>query len=169
MMEYIEDYDSKLGKILLASDGAALTGLWFYGQKYFADTLSEEYVEKKLPVFKKVECWLDDYFKGRNPARGFEIAPRGTQFRQQVWKILLEIPYGEVVTYGEIAGKIAKLRGVASMSGQAVGGAVGHNPISVIIPCHRVVGAKGSLTGYAGGLEKKEWMLVMERTGQTGL
>lgn len=162
-MEYIADYDSKLGKILFASDGNALTGLWFYGQKYFADTLAEEHEERNLPVFDEVRCWLDDYFEGKKPERWFGIAPKGTKFRQQVWQILLKIPYGEVLTYGEIAKKVAELRGMSAMSGQAVGGAVGHNPISIIIPCHRVVGTNGSLTGYAGGVERKEWMLHMER------
>lgn len=168
-MEYIADYDSKVGKMLLASDGNVLTGLWFYGQKYFADTLSEEHEERNLPVFDEVKCWLDDYFEGKKPERRFGIAPRGTLFRQQVWQILLEIPYGEVTTYGEIARKAAKLKGIPVMSGQAVGGAVGHNPISIIIPCHRVVGTNGSLTGYAGGLEKKEWMLQMERKSMSHL
>ena len=110
-----------------------------------------------------MKCWLDDYFEGKKPERQFKIAPKGTEFRQQVWQILLEIPYGEVTTYGEIAKKVAERRGMSTMSGQAVGGAVGHNPISIIIPCHRVVGTNGSLTGYAGGVEKKEWMLQMER------
>lgn len=168
-MEYIADYDSKLGKILLASDGDTLTGLWFYGQKYFAYTLSDEHEKRNLPVFDEVKCWLDDYFEGKKPGRRFEIAPKGTRFRQQVWQILLEIPYGEVTTYGEIARKAAKLKEIPTMSGQAVGGAVGHNPISIIIPCHRVIGANGSLTGYAGGVEKKEWMLQMERKSMSHL
>lgn len=163
-MEYIANYESRLGKILLASDGDALTGLWFYGQKYFASTLSEEHMEKELPVFEKVKKWLDDYFAGKDPAVDFKLAPKGTDFRQQVWKLLLDIPYGEVKTYGEIAREIANMRGLPSMSGQAVGGAIGHNPISIIIPCHRVVGTNGSLTGYAGGVEKKDWMLRMEGT-----
>lgn len=162
-MEYTTDYESKLGRILLASNGEALTGLWFYGQKYFADTLDREHAEKKLPVFEEAKRWLDEYFQGKRPTKQLKLAPKGSKFRQNVWEILLEIPYGEVTTYGEIAKKIAVKKGVESMSAQAVGGAVGHNPISIFIPCHRVVGAKGQLTGYAGGVEKKKWMLEIEK------
>lgn len=156
-MNYTTDYSSPLGKIILACDGVNLTGLWIEGQKYFASTLSEN-PEKNddLPVFKASKQWLDSYFAGQKPAISeLPLAPAGSPFRQEVWKILMEIPYGEVTTYGEIAKKIAARTGKTSMSGQAVGGAVGHNPISIIIPCHRVVGSNGSLTGYAGGIEKR--------------
>ena len=155
-MEYIHHYHSPLGGITVASDGEVLTGLWFDGQKYFAVTLAKEHEEKMLPVFEETDRWLDIYFQGKEP----DFLPpvsfaSGSEFRQEVWKILLSIPYGKTMTYGEIAACIAKQRGLTRMSAQAVGGAVGHNPISIIVPCHRVVGTDGSLTGYAGGIDKK--------------
>ena len=148
-MEYIHHYHSPLGGITVASDGEVLTGLWFDGQKYFAVTLAKEHEEKILPVFEETDRWLDIYFQGKEP----DFLPpvsfaSGSEFRQEVWKILLSIPYGKTMTYGEIAACIAKKRGLTRMSAQAVGGAVGHNPISIIVPCHRVVGTDGSLTGY---------------------
>lgn len=162
-MEYITDYESELGRILLAGREDEVTGLWFYGQKYFASTLETEHEEKELPIFAETKRWLDAYFCGKKPEMNLKLFPKGSLFRQEVWKILLEIPYGRVMTYGEIAGKMAEMRGIKSMSAQAVGGAVGHNPISILIPCHRVVGTNGSLTGYAGGIEKKEWLLRLEK------
>lgn len=162
-MEYIHHYHSPLGGITVASDGEVLTGLWFDGQKYFAVTLAKEHEEKILPVFEETERWLDIYFQGKEP----DFLPpvsfaSGSEFRQEVWKILLSIPYGKTMTYGEIAACIAKQRGLTRMSAQAVGGAVGHNPISIIVPCHRVVGTDGSLTGYAGGIDKKIKLLEYE-------
>ncbi len=162
-MEYTNEYVSPLGKILLASDGHALTGLWFEGQKYFAAKLDREHEEKNLPVFAQTAEWLALYFNGKKSAFTPPLTLKGTPFQKEVWEILLEIPFGQTTTYAEIAAEIARRRGLASMSAQAVGSAVAHNPISLIIPCHRVVGADGSLTGYAGGLEKKEWLLAMER------
>ena len=162
-MEYTNEYVSPLGKILLASDGHALTGLWFEGQKYFAAKLDREHEEKNLPVFAQTAEWLALYFNGKKSAFTPPLTLKGTPFQTEVWEILLEIPFGQTTTYAEIAAEIARRRGLASMSAQAVGSAVAHNPISLIIPCHRVVGADGSLTGYAGGLEKKEWLLAMER------
>jgi methylated-DNA-[protein]-cysteine S-methyltransferase len=162
-MEYAHYYNSPLGKILLASDGHALTGLWFEGQKYFAAKLDPDHEEKKLPVFARTAEWLAMYFDGENPAFMPPLTLKGTPFQKEVWEILLEIPFGQTTTYAEIAAEIARRRGLASMSAQAVGSAVAHNPISLIIPCHRVVGSDGSLTGYAGGIEKKEWLLAMER------
>ena len=163
-MDYIYHYHSPLGGITLASDGQALTGLWFDGQKYFADTLSKEHEEANLPVFEETVRWLDIYFSGKEPDFTPPLHMNTTPFRKAVWEIMLKIPYGETMTYGEIAEKIAKQRGLDSMSAQAVGGAVGHNSISLIIPCHRVVGSDGSLTGYAGGIKKKEALLAMERS-----
>ena len=162
-MEYIHHYHSPLGGITVASNGEALTGLWFDGQKYFAVTLAKEHEEKRLPVFEETDRWLDIYFQGKEP----DFLPPvsfagGSEFRQEVWKILLSIPYGKTMTYGEIAECIAKQRGLTRMSAQAVGGAVGHNPISIIVPCHRVVGTDGSLTGYAGGIDKKVGLLKLE-------
>lgn len=162
-MEYTNEYVSPLGKILLASDGHALTGLWFEGQKYFAAKLDPDHEEKKLPVFARTAEWLALYFDGEKPAFIPPLTLKGTPFQKEVWEILLEIPFGQTTTYAEIAAEIARRRGLASMSAQAVGSAVAHNPISLIIPCHRVVGSDGGLTGYAGGIEKKEWLLAMER------
>ena len=162
-MEYTNEYISPLGKILLASDGHALTGLWFEGQKYFAAKLERDHEEKDLPVFAQVAEWLALYFNGKNPAFTPPLTLKGTPFQKEVWEAMLAIPFGQTAPYAKIAAQIAKHRGLASMSAQAVGSAVAHNPISLIIPCHRVVGSDGSLTGYAGGIEKKEWLLAMER------
>lgn len=162
-MEYTNEYISPLGKILLASDGHALTGLWFEGQKYFAAKLERDHEEKDLPVFVQVAEWLALYFNGKNPAFTPPLTLKGTPFQKEVWEAMLAIPFGQTTTYAKIAAQIAKHRGLASMSAQAVGSAVAHNPISLIIPCHRVVGSDGGLTGYAGGIEKKEWLLAMER------
>jgi len=163
-MVYSTHYSSPLGSIMLASDGDNLVGLWLEGQKYFAATVAEEITERPdLPVFAAAQHWLDRYFTGQRPAiSDVPLAPEGGAFRKAVWDILCEIPYGEVTTYGEIAKKMAAQMNKVNMSAQAVGGAVGHNPISIIIPCHRVVGANGSLTGYAGGIDKKVKLLELE-------
>ena len=152
------DYASPLGTLTLASDGENLTGLWMAGQKYFAAGIPTNLpVCDDLPVFLQARDWLDRYFSGERPLPGeLPLAPQGSAFRQSVWRILCEIPYGQTVTYGEIAKRL----GVRSA--QAVGGAVGHNPVSIIIPCHRVLGGDGSLTGYAGGVERKIWLLAHE-------
>lgn len=149
---------------MLASEGDSLIGLWFEEQKYYLGSLREKTVEKSgISIFEHTKQWLNRYFMGEKPEAGeLTLAPSGGAFRQAVWKLLLEIPYGEVSTYGEISRKLAAGRGVEKMSAQAVGGAVGHNPISIIIPCHRVVGTNGSLTGYAGGIEKKVKLLIHE-------
>ena len=169
IMDYINHYDSPIGGITLASDGTALTGLWFDDQKYFGDTLTEEYEETNLPVFAKATEWLDIYFSGRNPGFIPPLSMRTTAFRRRVWEIMLEIPFGQTMTYGQIAAQIAKEKGLPHMSAQAVGGAVGHNSISLIIPCHRVVGTDGSLTGYAGGIDKKIALLELEGTDMSNL
>ena len=161
-MQYTSKYVSPIGDILLASDGAHLTGLWFERQKYFADTLSGEHEEKNLPVFDETKRWLDLYFSSADPGFMPPLRPAGSPFRQKVWDILLQIPRGSLLTYKEIADKIAAKRGLPRMSAQAAGGAVGHNPISILIPCHRVVGSDGRLTGYAGGIEKKIALLKLE-------
>ena len=162
-MEYIHHYASPLGGITAASDGQALTGLWFDGQKYFAQGLDPEHEEKMLPVFEQTDSWLDIYFSGKDPGFTPPLSMKTTPHRRAVWKILLTIPYGHTMTYGEIAAAIAEQKGLPGMSAQAVGGAVGHNAISLIIPCHRVVGSNGSLTGYAGGLDKKQKLLALEK------
>lgn len=164
-MEYIHHYKSLIGGMIMGSDGKALTGLWFDKQKYIANTWKEESEDKDLPVFRDTIRWLELYFQGEVPDFIPELKLEGTEFRKAVWKILLTIPYGESMTYGEIAAIIAKQRGISRMSAQAVGGAVGHNPISIIVPCHRVLGADGSLTGYAGGIAKKIALLKIENIG----
>ncbi len=168
-MQYTGHYDSPFGGITLASDGTALTGLWFDGQKYFADTLASEHRKADLPVFRRTERWLDLYFQGIRPEDCPPLKPSGSPFRLAVWEILTQIPYGQVTTYGEIARTLAEKTGKASMSAQAVGGAVGHNPISLLIPCHRVVGSDGSLTGYAGGIDKKYKLLELEHADTSSL
>lgn len=149
---------------MLASKDNKLIGAWIEGQKYFLGNLKEEIQEKEDDIILvKAKKWLDRYFKGEKPQISeLDLEPMGSNFAKNVWKLLCEIPYGEVTTYGEIAKKVAKIMNKSTMSAQAVGGAVGHNPISIIIPCHRVIGANGSLTGYAGGIDKKIKLLQHE-------
>lgn len=163
-MFYKTSYSSPVGDIIIASNGENIIGLWIEGQKYFAiDIIEKMITNDNLEVFKQTKNWLDRYFSNEKPKLSeLSLLPMGNSFRQSVWKILCEIPYGKVITYGEIAKQIAKQTGKEKMSAQAVGGAVGHNPISIIIPCHRVVGSNGSLTGYAGGLDIKIKLLEHE-------
>lgn len=156
-MYYSTDYDSPLGEMIIASDGEAVCGVWFKGQRHFNSSITDKMRDDDLAIFKKVKIWFDSYFRGENPEIDFELKPEGSEFRQKVWKMLSEIPYGETVTYGEIALEISP-----TMSAQAVGGAVGHNPIAILIPCHRVIGSNGKLTGYAGGLDRKIELLKLE-------
>ncbi len=164
-MQFIRHYPSPLGPVLLAADALGLTGLWFEGQKYFARGLDPEAEEKDLPVFTDTADWLDLYFSGKKPDLAPPLHLRGTPFQKEVWEILCTIPCGSTMTYGEIAARLAQTRGLPHMSAQAVGSAVGHNPISILVPCHRVVGANGSLTGYAGGIERKIALLQLEAGG----
>ena len=168
-IQYTTTYLSPLGKILLAADDIGLTGLWFDGEKFYAKNLAPEHEEKEVPVFKGVKRWLDLYFSGKKPDFMPPVHMIGSAFQLSVWNILTEIPYGQTTTYGEIARQIAARRGVDRMSAQAVGGAVGHNEISIIVPCHRVVGTNGSLTGYAGGVDKKVHLLTLEGVDMSGL
>lgn len=168
-MIFIQHYDSPLGGILLAADETGLTGLWFDGQKFFARDLPAERVEQNTPTLSEVKRWLDIYFTGKEPDFMPPLHPIGSAFRRSVWEILLRIPYGQTTTYGEIARQLAEKQGRPRIAAQAVGGAVGHNKISIIIPCHRVVGTNGSLTGYAGGIDKKVKLLEWEHTDMTGL
>lgn len=168
-MTYTCRYESPLGGILLAADPQGLTGLWFDGEKYFAEHLPAQHTEQETPILAETRRWLDLYFSGKDPGFLPPLHPTGSAFRQSVWEVLLQIPYGQTTTYGEIARQLAQKRGAARVSAQAVGGAVGHNEISIIIPCHRVVGTNGSLTGYAGGLDKKVKLLELERTDMKGL
>lgn len=161
-MTYIQHYDSPLGGILLAADSVGLTGVWLEGEKYFADNLPKEHIKQETPILSMAKKWLDIYFNGKEPSFMPPLHPIGSKFRQDVWEILLQIPYGQTVTYGQIAKELAEKRGIAKMSAQAVGGAVGHNEICIIIPCHRVVGANGNLTGYAGRIDKKIKLLELE-------
>ncbi len=161
-MQYISHYQSPLGNILLAADAVGLTGLWFEDQKYFALCLNKEHIQKDLPVLEKAKHWLDIYFSGKEPAVTVPLHVTGTAFQNEVWKILSTIPYGQTMTYGGIARQLAVQRGIKHMSAQAVGGAVGRNEISIIVPCHRVVGTNGSLTGYAGGIDRKIALLKLE-------
>ena len=160
-MLYTSHYASPLGGMTLVSDGTALVGLYFDGQKYAAEGLDAKRTQKNLPIFEEARRWLDVYFSGRKPDFMPVLAPHGTAFQQSVWEILRTIPYGQTVTYGAIARRIEQNTG-CRMSAQAVGGAVGRNPISILIPCHRVVGTNGSLTGYAGGINKKAYLLRIE-------
>lgn len=164
-MIYTAKYASPIGELMLAGDGNNITGLWIIGQKYYALTLAPEAKEnQELSLFKTAYAWLNDYFKDKKPViSDLPIAPAGSVFRQAVWKSLCDIPYGTTTTYGAVATLIAtKIH--TNVSARAVGGAVGHNPISIIIPCHRVIGASGSLTGYAGGIDKKIELLKLENT-----
>ena len=162
-MIYIQQYKSPLGSITMAADEKALTGLWFDGQKYFGETLPSEVEKKELPVFTQAKEWLDIYFQGKEPGFTPPLNLSGTPFRREIWNILLSIPYGQNMTYGQIADVIVRQKGLSRMSAQAVGNAVGHNPVSLIVPCHRVVGGKGQLTGYAGGVDRKEKLLALEK------
>lgn len=157
-------YSSPLGALLLAAGEGGLIGLWFEGAKYFAAGLPAEHTEAETPVLRDTVRWLDLYFSGIEPDFLPQLHPTGSEFRQSVWRILRGIPYGQTMTYGEIAAQLCAQTGAAHMSAQAVGGAVGHNPISILIPCHRVVGAGGNLTGYAGGIQRKLSLLALEHT-----
>lgn len=161
-MQYTSHYHSPLGEILLAGDDTGLTGLWFTDQRYFAYHLDPDHEEKEIPLFQSVKEWLDGYFSGQKPLFTPPLHIGGTSFQRDVENILCTIPYGQTLTYGEIAMQVAMKRGKEHMSARAVGVAVGHNPISIIIPCHRVVGADGNLTGYAGGIERKKRLLALE-------
>ena len=170
-MYYYYIYQSPIGKLTIASNENNIVGLWLDGEKYYMDVLeNKEYQEKETEVIKLAEKWLHKYFNNAKPEiTDLPIEFIGSDFRKQVWKILSEIPYGKVITYGEIAKQISAQRGIKTMSAQAVGGAVGHNPISIIIPCHRVVGANGSLTGYSGGVKTKIKLLELEGVDMSGL
>lgn len=162
-MQYTCSYKSPLGIILLAADETGLTGLWFEGQKYFAPGLDNAPKDQGLSIFQQTKKWLDIYFSGAEPDFKPILHFTGSDFQNEVWELLNQIPYGQTTTYGAIAGQLAKKKGLVRMSAQAVGGAVAHNKISIIVPCHRVVGKNGSLTGYAGGIDKKITLLKLEK------
>ena len=168
-MIFTQHYASPLGGILLAVDEIGLTGLWFDGQKYFARDLPVERTEQETSVLAEAKRWLDIYFSGREPDFTPPLHPIGSAFRQSVWEILLQIPYGETMTYGEIARRLAEKQGLSQMSAQAVGGAVGHNDVSLVIPCHRVIGSDGNLTGYSGGVVRKAALLIAEGVDMTNM
>ena len=162
-MNYTHPYPSPLGNITLASNGEQLTGLWFDGQKYFGSTLTYESTQKNLPIFDQAGHWLDIYFSGISPDFTPPFSLKATPFCKTVWSILRTVPYGQTITYGEVSRQIARQKGIPAMSPQAVGNAVARNPISLVIPCHRVIGSNGSLTGYAGGIDKKVKLLSLEK------
>ena len=168
-MLYYKKISSPLGEITLRSDGESLTGLWFADDKHYGDKDIQDAQNAELPVFALAEKWLAEYFAGCEPKVNVPLQFTGSDFQESVWKILQKIPYGSLITYGDIACEIAAQRGLARMSAQAVGGAVGHNPISIIIPCHRVTGTNGSLTGYAGGIDRKVRLLELEGADMSGL
>lgn len=159
-MNYINDYLSPVGRLFMTADDTALTGLYF--ETSATQHLASALPQKELPIFHRTRQWLDIYFSGKNPIFIPPFHLNGTLFQIEVWKLLLKIPYGQTTTYGEIAAQIARQRGDSHMSAQAVGQAVGRNPISIIFPCHRVIGKNGTLTGYAGGLDKKKQLLAFE-------
>lgn len=167
-MFYTWNYDSPLGGITMASDGERLTGLWFDGQKHYASTLPAEHERRDLPVFRQTASWLDQYFGGERPGPTPPLRLIGSPFRQEVWNMLTRIPYGRVVTYQTIAREYCEKTGKSAMSARAIGGAVSHNPVSLIVPCHRVVGSGGALTGYAGGITIKERLLNIEKVDMSG-
>lgn len=168
-MLYYKKTASPLGEITLRSDGKALTGLWFADDKHYGAKDIAGAALADLDVFMQAEAWLAEYFAGREPKVSVPLKLQGSEFQMQVWRLLQDIPYGRLVTYGDIAKKIAAQKGVARMSAQAVGGAVGHNPLCIIIPCHRVVGANGSLTGYGGGMWRKVRLLELEKVDMSKL
>lgn len=151
------EYGSPLGKMLLACDDTGIIGAWFEDQKFYAACISEYIETPDSPYLAETAAWFDEYFRGGRPdISALPLSPRGTNFRRKVWRALCDIPYGETATYGELA------KALGNTSPRAVGAAVGRNPISVIIPCHRVIGASGSLTGYAGGIWRKTRLLDIE-------
>jgi methylated-DNA-[protein]-cysteine S-methyltransferase len=161
-MEYIQKISSPIGTLIVSSDGTNITGLWIEGQKYFARTLEKDAFEKNLPIFERVREWLDIYFYGKRPDFMPPLMPKGSSFQKSIWDILCKIPYGQTTTYGVIADEYEQVNNGKPTSARAVGGAVGHNPISILIPCHRVVGKNNDLTGYAGGLHRKRELLKLE-------
>ncbi|MDR1428721.1 MAG: methylated-DNA--[protein]-cysteine S-methyltransferase [Spirochaetaceae bacterium] len=161
-MEYIYKIKSPVGMLTVSSDGKNISGLWIEGQKYFEKTLGKDVLEENLPVFERAREWLDVYFSGREPDFIPPLMPKGSPFQQSVWGILRKIPYGQTTSYGELAKQFELENKGRHTSARAIGGAVGHNPVSILIPCHRVIGKNGSLTGYAGGIDKKIKLLELE-------
>jgi methylated-DNA-[protein]-cysteine S-methyltransferase len=161
-MEYTHNINSPIGTLTVSSDGTSITGLWIEGQKYFARTLEKDVLEKNVPIFENVRKWLDIYFSGKRPGFTPPLMPKGSSFQKSIWDALCKIPYGTTTTYGKIANEIEQINNGKPTSARAVGGAVGHNPISILIPCHRVVGKNNDLTGYAGGLHRKRRLLKLE-------
>ncbi len=168
-MIYTSEYTSPLGIITIACDDEAILGLWFNDQRHFGNILPKMTIKKECWLFIQARHWLDIYFSGQEPDFLPPLRYDSTPFRKAVCDIMLTIPYGKTMTYGEIAARIAEQKGILRMSAQAVGGAVGHNPISLMIPCHRVIGTNGSLTGYGGGVARKEKLLELEKADMRGL
>lgn len=162
---FFSKYNSPVGLLIIVTNESSLCGLYKDGQKYFLDSINEELIENnELEIIRITKKWLDDYFFKRNPSTdSIPLKPNGNDFRQLVWSILKTIPYGKTTTYGEIAKEVAHQLGKENMSAQAIGNAIGHNPISIIIPCHRVIAKNGTLTGYAGGINMKKFLLELEK------
>ncbi len=161
-MKYMSRYESPLGEVTLVADDKSLVGLWFIGQKNYMFNIDSDVKSEDNSILIEAKEWLDAYFEGKNPDKVLPLHFKGTDFQKEVWKILYTIPYGKTMTYGEIAKMIAKKRGIKRMSSQAIGGAISHNPIAIIVPCHRVIGSDGRLTGYAGGIGIKKRLLELE-------
>lgn len=161
-MIYVQRYESPLGIMIMEADDIGITGLWFEGQKHFAEEMIKDAEYRELDVFRQAKEWLDEYFKGNLIPMTLPLHFIGTEFQKEVWELLLQIPYGKSRTYGELTKELASKKGIDRMSAQAVGGAVGRNRISILVPCHRVLGTGGKLTGYAGGLERKAALLKLE-------
>ncbi|HEX8961127.1 MAG TPA: methylated-DNA--[protein]-cysteine S-methyltransferase [Geobacteraceae bacterium] len=164
MTTYTCTIETPLGDMTAAATNEALAGLWFIGQRYYPSATAHWTFDPDHPVFAALRLWLARYFDGEAGGGDVPLALEGSPFRMAVWDALRQIPYGKTVTYGDLAREIARARGIRSMSAQAIGGAVGHNPVSILVPCHRVVGCNGQLTGYAGGIERKEALLRIEGT-----
>ncbi|MDR0303489.1 MAG: methylated-DNA--[protein]-cysteine S-methyltransferase [Chitinispirillales bacterium] len=162
-MQYVHNIRSPIGTLTVSSDGCNVSGLWIEGQKYFARGLGNDVFEQKLPIFEEVQKWLDIYFSGNEPNFMPALMPEGSLFQKSIWNILCTIPYGQTTTYGEIAKRFEAGNNGKRTSARAVGNAVGHNPVSILIPCHRVIGKNGDITGYAGGVSKKLQLLRTER------
>ncbi|MDR0718975.1 MAG: methylated-DNA--[protein]-cysteine S-methyltransferase [Treponema sp.] len=161
-MEYTHKIKSPVGMLTVSSDGKNICGLWIEGQKYFAKTLRKDVLEQNMPIFENVQKWLDIYFSGKEPDFMPPLMPKGSPFQKSVWNNLCKIPYGKTTTYGELAKQLEFENRDKRTSARAIGGAVGHNPISILIPCHRVIGKNGNLTGYAGGIDAKMTLLKLE-------
>lgn len=165
-MRYISYYDSPIGKILMIASESAVTGVYFENQRYIPEYIQHSCIKLETDLLQKCAKWLKNYFGGNCSVFPYPLDPKGTQFQKRIWNILMEIPYGTTWSYAEVCARYCALYKVKTMSNQAVGSAIGHNPVSILIPCHRVIGSNGKLTGYAGGLDRKKYLLALEKNNQ---